>query len=275
MAEDIDKDELERRIELAAKIIKNSNNIIAFTGAGISTESGIPDFRGKDGLWKKVDPKTASIEYFLEDPSRYWGRYLLDKEKKSQSSMGDILSRQPNVGHLALAELEKIGKLKAIITQNIDNLHQKAQKQLSSGNCEVIELHGTVVSCHCMDCGKKESRESVINRVRNGDLPPKCTREDCDGLMKTDTILFGESLPHDAIIKAQHYSERCDCMIILGSTLLVYPAASFPHVANQIGSKLIIINLEETVKDYMADIVIHGKIGDILPRIVEKIKKQL
>ncbi len=269
----MDEEEIEKRIALAAKLIRDSNYIVAFTGAGISTESGIPDFRGKDGLWKKVDPKTATIEYYLEDPSRYWSRYLPENEEKSKGGMGDILSRKPNEGHIALAELEKIGKLKALITQNIDNLHQKAQQQLNSGNCEVIELHGNVVGCHCMDCGLKETRESVINRVRNGELPPLCIREDCDGLMKTDTILFGESLPPDAIMKAQAYSQRCDCMIILGSTLTVYPAAGYPHIAESSGAKLIIINLDETGKDYLADIVIHGKIGDILPKIIEKVKE--
>lgn len=187
--------------------------------------------------------------------------------------MGDILSRQPNEGHLALAELELLGKLKAIITQNIDNLHQKAQNQLISGNCETVELHGTVISCHCMICGKKEKRESVINRVTDGELPPKCKKEDCDGIMKTDTILFGESLPMDAIMKAQQYSEKCDCMLVLGSTLLVYPAASYPQIASQLGAKIIIINLEETIKDYLADIVIHGRIGEILPKVVEKVKE--
>ncbi|MHA1298981.1 MAG: NAD-dependent protein deacylase [Candidatus Helarchaeota archaeon] len=269
----MDEEELEKRIELAAKIIKKSNFIVAFTGAGISTESGIPDFRGKDGLWKKIDPKTATLEYFLEDPSRYWSRYLPEKKDALSSGLGDIMSREPNSGHLALAELEKMGKLKAIITQNIDSLHQKAQRKLNSGNCEIIELHGTVATCHCMDCGEKESRESVISRVRDGDLPPKCLRENCNGLMKTDTILFGESLPQEAMIKAHQYSQRCDCMIVLGSTLTVYPAASYPHIASQLGAKIIIINLDETVKDHLADIVLHGKIGNILPKITEKVKE--
>ncbi|MHA1380766.1 MAG: NAD-dependent protein deacylase [Candidatus Helarchaeota archaeon] len=269
----MDPSEIEKRIELAAKIIKRANYVVAFTGAGISTESGIPDFRGKDGLWKKVDPKTATLEYFLEDPSRYWKRYLPENQNTLTSGLGDILSRTPNKGHLALAELVKIGKIKAIITQNIDSLHQKAQKQINSGECEIIELHGTVASCHCMDCGTKESRSSVITRVRNGELPPRCTHENCNGLMKTDTILFGEALPRDAIMKAHQYSERCDCMLILGSTLTVYPAASYPHVASQTGAKLIIINLDETAKDNLADIVIYGKIGDILPKITEHVKE--
>ena len=191
------KDELEKRIEIAVKILKSCNNVIAFTGAGISTESGIPDFRGKDGVWKKIDPKTATLQYFKAYPEKYWGRAAgLDS---SMPIIGEVTEKEPNKGHVALAKLAQMGKLKGIITQNVDSLHQKANEKLGVGQIPVVELHGTMLTAHCIKCNEKYLRKNVIERVRNGENAPTCKKEECDGLIKTDTILFGEQFPQDAI----------------------------------------------------------------------------
>ena len=236
-------EDLEWKIDFAAKLIKHSKFLVALTGAGISTESGIPDFRSPNtGLWTKYDPmKYASIDAFLQDPAAYW------KRAADPDGLGSkILDAEPSISHKALYELEKMGYLKAVITQNIDNLHQKA------GNSEVIELHGTIFTTHCMNCGAKYPRKDVIEWVKSGELPPKCKKEGCNGIIKSDTILFGEPLPRDALNRAIELSRRCDCMLVLGSSLVVTPAAHLPLIAAQSGASLIIINLQETPKDCYA-----------------------
>ncbi|MHA1276149.1 MAG: SIR2 family NAD-dependent protein deacylase [Candidatus Helarchaeota archaeon] len=251
--------EFEKRIELAAKLIRKSQRIIALTGAGSSTESGIRDFRGPNGLWKEEDPmKWAHIDAFLRDPGAYWKRAADPNRGLNFENI------EPNQGHLALAKLEKMGKLQAVITQNVDGLHQKA------GNTTVIELHGSVVWAHCLDCNKQYKRADVIKRVKDGECPPLCTEPGCNGILKSNTILFGEALPQDALVQAYQLSELCDLMIVLGSTLVVYPAAQLPNIARNSGANLININLDPTEKDYLFNIVLNGKIGAILPRILEK-----
>lgn len=258
----MDPSELEQRIKIAAKIIKKSKRVVAFTGAGISTESGIRDFRGPNGLWKQEDPmKWAHINAFMTDPSAYWARAA----DPNRSLKFDEV--EPNLGHKGLVELEKLGKLIAVITQNVDGLHKKA------GSSEVVELHGTVVHAHCLECGAEYLRSEVIERVRKGEKTPRCTRSGCNGILKSNTILFGESLPEAALMRAYQLSELCDLMIVLGSSLVVYPAAQLPNVAQRSGASIIILNLEETDKDYIADVVVNGKIGDILPKIIEKYKE--
>ncbi len=258
----MDLTEFEKKITLAAKLIKKANRIVALTGAGISTESGIRDFRGPNGLWKEEDPmKWAHIDAFMRNPAAYWAR-AADPNRSLKFSDVD-----PNAGHTALAELERLGKLVAVITQNVDGLHQKA------GNTEVIELHGNVIGAHCLECGAQYKRSEVIERVKRGENPPLCTQPGCNGILKSNTILFGEPLPQDALSRAYQLSQSCDLMIILGSSLVVYPAAQLPSVARNCGASIIIVNLEETEKDYLADIVINGKIGEILPKIVEKYKE--
>ncbi len=258
----MDPSELEQRIKIAAKLIRKSKRVVALTGAGISTESGIRDFRGPDGLWKEEDPmKWAHINAFMSDPSAYWARAA----NPNHSLKFDEV--EPNFGHKGLVELEKLGKLMAVITQNVDGLHHKA------GSSEVVELHGTVTRAHCLDCGVEYLRSEVIERVRKGEKLPRCTQPKCNGILKSNTILFGEPLPEAAIMRAYQLSEMCDLMIVLGSTLIVYPAAQLPNVAKRCGAGIIIINLEETEKDYIADVAIHGKIGDILPKVIEKYKE--
>ncbi len=257
----MDQAEFEKRIELAAKLIKKSQRIVALTGAGISTESGIRDFRGPDGLWKEEDPmKWAHIDAFMRDPAAYWARAA---DPNRSLKFADV---EPNAGHKGLAELEQLGKLTAIITQNVDGLHQKA------GNSEVVELHGNIVKAHCLQCGVQYKRVDVIERVKQGENPPLCLQPGCKGLLKSNTILFGEPLPQDALMRAYQLAQLCDLLIVLGSSLVVYPAAHLPSVAKGGGAHLLILNLEETDKDYLADIVINGKIGETLPQIITTYK---
>jgi NAD-dependent deacetylase len=255
--------ELEKKIELAAKLINRSRRIVALTGAGISTESGIPDFRGKEGLWTKEDPmKWAHIDAFMRDPAAYWARAIDPKRSLH------IEEAQPNEGHYGLVELERMGKLIAVITQNVDGLHQKA------GNSHVIELHGNTNRAHCLKCNAQYERVDIIQRVRKGENPPLCKKPGCTGLIKSNSVLFGEPLPEDAILYAYQLTELCDLMIVLGSSLVVYPAAHLPNSARGCGASVIIINIDETDKDYLADIVINGeKIGDVLPKIIKKYKE--
>lgn len=255
--------ELEKKIELAAKLIQKSQRIVALTGAGISTESGIRDFRGPQGLWKEEDPiKWAHIDAFMRDPAAYWARAI---DPKRSIHIDDV---QPNAGHHGLVELERMGKLIAVVTQNVDGLHQKA------GNSHVVELHGTNRMAHCLKCNAQYKRADVLQQVKKGENPPLCMQPGCKGLLKSNTILFGEPLPEEAINHAYQLTELCDLMIVLGSSLVVYPAAHLPSAARGCGANLIIINNDETDKDYLADIVINGeKIGDVLPKIIAKCKE--
>ncbi len=268
-------DELSRQIDRVVEILLNSNRVVVFTGAGLSTESGIPDFRGKNGLWKKVDPKTSHIDYFLKYPDRYWSRAAgLD----DGPTLGNILEKKPNNGHLSVAELGKLGKLSAIITQNVDGLHHKAAEQMNVDGVPIYELHGTMRTARCMDCGEKYSRMDIIVRVKNGELPPRhesCKDEYYGGLIKTNTVLFGEPLPMEAIDGAWSAAQNSDCVLALGSTLTVSPANHIPRIAKENGAKFIIINLDSTVMDYLADVVILGKLGKVLPEIMTKMKSAI
>jgi NAD-dependent deacetylase len=233
----------------AAKIIINSKKCIALTGAGISAESGIPTFRSKGGLWNSYDPTVyASIDTFVTDPSKYW------------SIRGDFIRNyndfSPNQGHIALAGLEKAGFLKCIITQNIDGLHRKA------GSQKVLEIHGSLRDIFCMSCG----RMYIAPDVPPGDAP-KCL---CGGVLKPNTVLFGEALPHNVLIEAEEYASSCDVMLLIGTSAMVYPAAYLPVMAKKNGAKIIEINLENSFND--SDITIEEKAGIAIPRLEAEIK---
>lgn len=258
----MDPSELDKKITLTAKLLKKAKKVVALTGAGISTESGIRDFRGPDGLWKEEDPmKWAHIDAFMRDPSAYWARAA---DPNRSLNFDDV---EPNAGHRGVAELEQMGKVIAVITQNVDGLHQKA------GSNEVVELHGSVIGAHCLSCGAQYKRSEVVERVKKGESPPLCTKPNCKGILKSNTILFGEPLPQNALMRAYQLSELCDLMIVLGSSLVVYPAAQLPNVAARSGAKLILLNLEPTDRDHIFEIVINGRIGSVLPRIIEKLKE--
>lgn len=244
-------------IKAIASDIKSSKYIVAFTGAGISAESGIPTYRGNGGLWNKYDPnRYANINYFLQDPSYYWNffrevRYPLIKKVK------------PNKGHLALADLGVIASLKTVITQNIDGLHQDA------GSSSVVELHGTTRIIYCMNCSKEYSMDEAFSilEVKN---PPLCS--DCGGKLRPAVVFFGESLNPQVLNLAHEEAEKCDFLLAVGSSLVVYPAADIPLRAKQRGARLAIVNKERTPLDYLADHVINDEAGKVLPLIVQSFK---
>jgi NAD-dependent deacetylase len=243
-------------IQRAAELIGGARRGLALTGAGVSAESGIPTFRGADGLWARYDPvKVASIEYFMADPSAYWS---VSKDRGRVA-----LAARPNPGHHALAALEASGRLVAVVTQNTDGLHQ------DSGSRTVIEVHGSSRTVQCLDCGNREPRGEVQVRL-DVEMPPRCRV--CGGtFLKPTVVLFGEPLPRAAIQQALTFARQADVMLVVGSSLVVYPAAEIPLVATRSGAQLIVINAEPTPLDELAAVVIRGKSGEVLPEIVELI----
>ncbi|HDN95870.1 MAG TPA: NAD-dependent deacylase [Thermoplasmatales archaeon] len=237
--------------EVAEKI-KEAKFAIALTGAGISTESGIPDFRSKNGLWSRYDiNEYGYIENFMANPAKVW--------KMLAEMLLTFKDVEPNPAHYALAELEKEGILKAVITQNIDNLHQKA------GSKNVIEFHGNFNRLTCMKCGAKYG----IDEINLEELPPKCK---CEGIIKPDIIFFGEAIPRDALVKAFDMANRCDLMLVIGTSCVVYPAAELPLIAKRKGATIIEINREDTMISHIADYKLRGKAGEIMSKLLEEIK---
>jgi NAD-dependent deacetylase len=240
----------------AAVLLRAAHRGLALTGAGISAESGIPTFRGADGLWTKYDPvKVASIDYFMSDPSAYW------KIAKDRGRVA--LAARPNPGHHALAALEAGGHLVAVATQNTDGLHQ------DSGSRRVIELHGSGRTVQCLDCGNREPRSEVQARLEE-EMPPRCRV--CGGIfLKPTVVLFGEPMPYAAVQEAFALAREADVMLVVGSSLVVYPAADIPVAAVRSGASLIVINAEPTPLDEFAAVVVRGKSGEVLPEIVRLI----
>ena len=239
----------------ALALMRSASRIVAFTGAGISAESGIPTYRDtEDSLWSRYDPdKFAHIDHFLRDPSLFW-RFFQDVRYQA------IQTARPNPGHRALAALERIGKLKAVITQNIDGLHQEA------GSREVIELHGNTRVIRCLSCGTAYTMDEVHQQLRT-QLPPPCRR--CGGRLKPQVVFFGESLPEEALRRAVELTGECDLLLAVGSSLVVYPAAFLPEQAKRRGAGLVIINKTATHADAIADAVLCAPAGEVLPRLAE------
>jgi len=249
---------LEDQIQKAAEILAVSRHAVALTGAGHSTPSGIPDFRSPgSGLWTKVDPMAvASIYGFQRNPQAFydWIRPLAKQ----------MMEAQPNAAHIALATLEQAGVIKAVLTQNIDELHHKA------GSKRVLELHGSVRQATCTSCGRRvPSAELWPAFVASGEVP-RCPA--CSGLLKPDIVLFGELLPMDVLLEAQHEAERCDVMLVAGCSLEVYPVADLPTLAVQHGAKLILVNYEPTQMDARATVVMHEDVAVVLPQIAAGVK---
>ena len=239
-------------VERAAALLAGARHGLALTGAGVSAESGIPTFRGEGGLWTKYDPvKVSSIESFMANPAAYW--------KVSKDRGRVALAARPNPGHVALAAMEAAGRLDAIVTQNTDGLHQ------DSGSKRVIELHGSGRSVECLDCGRREPRSEVQARL-DLEMPPRCRT--CGGrFLKPTVVLFGEPMPPAAVHEAFELAARTDVMLVVGSSLVVYPAAEVPLVAVRAGAQMIVINAEPTPFDRFASVVIHGRSGEVLPEI--------
>jgi len=240
-------------IERLREIVETSDRIVAFTGAGLSAESGIPTYRGAGGLWTKYDPDIYSnIDHFHRDPTYYWNFF--------REVRYPIISKaQPNAAHDALVELERRKVLKTVITQNIDGLHQMA------GSRNVIELHGNTRSIACMECRKKYTMDEVHGMLPD-EFPPKCG---CGGGLKPEVVFFGESLPFDALDGANQAVMDCDACIVIGSSLVVYPAAMLPVVAVDNGASLSIVNIDPTPLDHLADAVIHESAADVLHTVVK------
>jgi NAD-dependent deacetylase len=250
--------------EELADLIVGSQRIVVFTGAGISTESGIPDFRGPDGIWTKFDPDDFTYQKFVGDREarkRLW---------RLHDSMGfrfhDV---EPNVAHRAVAELEELGKLDCIITQNVDGLHQKA------GNSEdkVLELHGNMQWVKCISCGVRHRFEEVRRWIEGGVEVPDCAQ--CGGILKPDAVFFGEAMPVWETMEAQKRSSGCDLCIVIGSTLTVYPAALMPEYALRAGAKLVIINEGETELDHAAHVRITARAGEVMSQAIKSVKERL
>ena len=241
---------MEAIYKTVAKLMVSQKQCVGLTGAGVSVESGIPAFRSKGGLWEKYDPYVyASIEMFRQDPSKYW------------TIRGDFIRHydnyKPNKAHEALAELEKMGIVCHVITQNIDGLHKKA------GSQRVCELHGSLRETSCTQCGKAY----LAPNIPEG-LPPYC---ECGGVLKPNTVLFGEPLPQDALTRASKESSTCKAMLLIGTSAVVHPAASLPTLAKQNGANIIEVNPEKSFPN--ADYYIEEKAGIALSRIVDEIKK--
>src|SRR5689334_24454816 len=239
--------------------IEASRRVVALTGAGISTDSGIPDFRGPQGLWTRnpAAEKMSDIRYYLADPE-------VRKASWQNRLSSPAWTARPNPGHLALVELEKRGKLHALITQNIDELHQVA------GNSpdKVIEVHGSMRRFMCWGCGMRGPMQKVLDRVRAGEADPKC--RDCGGILKSDTISFGQQLVPEVIDRAMQAAGEADLFLAVGTSLQVYPIAGAFDIARSAGAKTVIINAERTPYDEMADAVLSESISVVLPAIVNK-----
>jgi NAD-dependent deacetylase len=251
---------LEREnIKKAAKILLNSKNTVVLTGAGISTESGIPDFRGEYGIWEKYKVEIyGNIQSFLKDPSKFW--------EMAEQIAPTLFKAKPNPGHYALAELESMKLIKAIITQNIDELHQKA------GAVIVYEIHGSVNRFYCLGCRASYTKEQVLNKLkREKGSTPQC--DYCTGPLRPSVVLFGENLPNFEKYMSIDLVKKSEVMLIAGSSLTVVPVCDFPLYTLGGGGKLIIVNDQPTYLDDKAEIVINNKTGTVLPLIVEEIKR--
>jgi NAD-dependent deacetylase len=236
------------------ELINESTEMVVFTGAGISTESGIPDFRSPGGLWTKFKP----IDF---------GSFMSSEEVRAESWRrkfnidNTISNAKPNKGHKAIAHLVKKGKVNAVITQNVDNLHQDSGVPMD----KVIELHGNTTYAICLSCKKRYEIDEIKKEFLKTEIPPIC--DECGGIIKTATISFGQSMPEDEMKKAQIVTLNCDLFVAIGSSLQVYPAAGFPILAKKNGSKLIILNRDETDLDGYSDLVINKEIGKFFDEV--------
>ena len=238
-----------------AEVVAASRRCVVLTGAGISAESGVPTFRGPGGLWERYRPEElATPEAFERDPELVWRWYKWRQEV--------IYSASPNPGHYAVAELERLGVVKAVITQNVDGLHQRA------GSTKVVELHGSIWRARCTKCGAVYKLEKPVEAV-----PPRCAK--CGGLLRPDVVWFGEPLPQEAWREAAELAAASDVMIVVGTSGAVYPAAYIPQIAKRAGAVVIEVNIEPTAITPTADFFIRGRAGEALPRLAEEVKKRL
>ena len=253
------------KVERIADMICRAGRPVVFTGAGVSTESGIPDFRSPGGVWDRFDPSEFTFRNFVESAEgrrKYWelGREVYPVIRKAE----------PNAAHFAIAELHRLGRLDCVITQNIDNLHQRAGLPSE----KVIELHGNATRARCLRCGRRYTRDEIHECLEQGVDIPLCGPP-CGGIIKPNTILFGEAMPEEETREAERRARQCDVFIVVGSSLVVYPAAMMPLYAKEAGAALVIVNLSDTPHDAYADVLLPGRAGALMERIVERVRQRL
>lgn len=247
-------------LDQAAKLLLSAKYVMAMTGAGISVESGIPPFRGPGGLWTKYgEPPMNGYERFLENPKKAWEERLSPSgpTKEMWTTLG---TAEPNPGHQAFVDLENMGVLRAMISQNVDNLHRRA------GSKNLIEIHGNYTLIRCIECHTRFPASEVPLQQ----LPPECPS--CHGILKSDTVSFGEPIPQDALERCYSETQLCDCMIVAGTSATVYPAAAFPLAVQDKGGSLIEVNLYESELSPLATVSLRGPSADVLSRLVDKVK---
>ncbi len=242
-------------IEQARGWIAQAQRVVGFTGAGISTESGIPDFRSPNGVWARN--RTVYFDEFVRDESA-----RVEAWRQKVESWPEMRDAQPNLGHMAFVELAEQGKLTAMITQNIDGLHQRSGLAASL----ILELHGTTVDAVCLSCSHRIPMDEAVDRIKGGEQAPKCRR--CRGILKAATVSFGQAMPQDVMREAESAAVSCEVFLAVGSSLVVHPAAGLPLIAKRAGAKLIIVNRTETPLDDIADLIVNDEIGKVLPELV-------
>lgn len=247
-------------LDTLAAWIRDADAIVILTGAGISTESGIPDFRGPNGVWTKnpAAEKTATLSHYVSDPD-------VRRQAWRNRVESEVWSATPNAGHRALADLERKAALHTLVTQNIDGLHQAA----GTSPEKVIEIHGSVHGAKCLECGWRGPMDETLDRVRAGEEDPQCI--ECGGMLKSATISFGENLVPEDLLRAEAAASDADLFLALGTSLGVYPAAGLPEIALSRGSRLVVVNGEPTPFDPAADAVSHARLGDLLPALVHRV----
>ena len=260
-------EELEQGVARAAALIVEAAYPVALAGAGMSVESGIPPFRGPDGLWTRYgEPTSLSYQGFLKDPEEWWRVRLRDEVQPGNPTYvlkQAVDAAGPNPGHYALAELERLGKLRYLITQNVDDLHHRA------GSVNMAEIHGNRTLLRCLECSLRLPRARYpVNQV-----PPSCA--ECGGLIKIDSVMFGEPIPRDVMAACLEQASRCDCMLLIGTSGTVHPAAGLPIAARERGAVLVEVNPRPSSLTPMADLVLSGASGEVLPRLVARVKEMM
>lgn len=255
--------ETDNAIARATDVLLRARYVIALTGAGLSVESGIPPFRGPGGLWTKYgEPPMNGYERFLADPKKAWEERL--QPRGPMRELWNALAQaRPNPGHVALADLEQLGVLKALITQNVDDLHRQA------GSRRLLEIHGNATLVRCLQCVARFARDEIAT----AELPPHCPR--CSGLLKSDTVSFGEPIPPDVLLRCQHEAERADCVIVAGTSASVYPAAQFPISVRERGGTLLEVNPHPSDITALCEISLRAESGVALPQLVERVRARL
>ena len=259
----MEKQNLNILIDRVADLIINAKRMVVFTGAGVSTESGIPDFRSPGGIWDRFDPDDFTYHKFVSDPETRRKQWQMLQE-------GALTTKaEPNPAHYAIAELNRLGKLDCVITQNVDSLHHKA----GIPDDKIFELHGNMQWAVCLSCGRRYPFQQIKVRLNEGEEIPDC--EACHGILKPAAVFFGEPLPAKVLEEATARSYNSDLFIVIGSTLVIYPAAYMPIYATSYGAKLVIINLSSTPMDQEAAVLIRAKAGETMSRVIKRVREKI